>query len=144
MSILYTQIARADDRQALSEHAECEGNIQVVAREFITEIKKPGFHSMQTENRYLLSYHMDDRLIAMCMSQKQETNLISAFLAKAKKEFEARFKTNSPAKDLKSFESVLTTLMKDFNSGNNKMLLADQELRKLETEAIETQSNRTL
>ena len=95
---------------------------------------------MKTDNDYLLSYHMDDKIVTMCMSQRQEASLISAFLAKVRKEFDARFKPESSKRDLIPFETNLRNLMKDFNSGNNKLLVADDEIRKLEKEVIETQS----
>lgn len=140
MSILYVLIARSGDREILVEHAQCEGNIRVVAREMLGDFKEKGFHSMKANSMYLISYHMDENIIVLCLSQVQDTTLLSGFLSKIRKEFEARHTANDSIKSLQKFESNLADNLKDFNSGNSKLNIVDQHINKLQQDVIQTQS----
>lgn len=140
MSILYVLLAKTDGREILVEHAQCEGNIRVVAREMLEDIKEKGFNSMKAGTMYLISYHMDEKIITLCMSQVQDTSLLSGFLSKVRAEFDLRHSSDESKKTLKKFESNLANLMKDFNTGNSKMSLVDQQISKLQQDVVQTQS----
>lgn len=141
MSVLYCLVARTRDKAVLVEHTECEGNVQVVARDILQDVKITGFHTMKGDDRYLFSYLLDDKLVFLCMCAKQETAAINRFLAKVRKEFEERYSAEDAEKKVAAFQPKLKTIMKEFNSGSSKLDEVDVELGKLEADLIESRSS---
>ena len=140
MSVLYTSIARFHDREVLVECTECEGNVQSVAREIIKEIGNKGFSTIEANNKYMYAFMVDDHMIYFCMCFKQDHPQVSAFLGKVRKEFEARFSYDDEPSKVSKFQAKLKTLMREYNSKDNKLDAVDMELAKLESEVIETNS----
>ena len=95
---------------------------------------------MKVDERYMFSYNMDDKLTTLAMSNKMNPSILSTFLARVRKEFDERLTLNSPEENLKSFQKNIQVAMKEFNSGNNKLLTVDKEMNDLENNIIETQS----
>lgn len=144
MSVLYCLVARAKDKAVLVEHTDCEGNVQVVAREILQDLKISGFHTMKGDDRYLFSYLLEEKLVFLCMCSKQETAAINKFLTRVRREFEDRYSAEDSEKKAAGFLPKLKALMKESASGSSKLDEVDVELGKLEADMIESRSSLSL
>jgi len=140
MSILYAMVAETKEKKPLVEYADCEGNVQMSARDVLSSIKKSGFNCMKVDERYMFSYNMDDKITTLAMSNKMNPSVLSAFLTRVRKEFDERYTVNDSETKLKNFAKNIKDILKEFNSKNNKLNLVDKEMNDLEENLIQTQS----
>lgn len=144
MSFFYGLIADARSRRIKVEHAECVGNAPTAAAELLTKLKKDGFHSAISDERYLFSYLKDDEIIAVCLSDIMDLSIASKFLTKLRNSFNERHKVDESDDKLMGFKQKIAEIMKEFNSGSSKVNLVDRELDKLESQLVENMSRRGL